>query len=204
MDWAAVTRVVLIRHGEPEASARGRCYGKLDVGLSPLGREQAARVAVWLRDEPLDAVYASPRRRAVDTAFAIAGGRALGEPRIVAALREIDFGRFEGLTYDEAAAQFPALYRAWMETPTEVTFPDGESWSLVRARVVDAVAGLRRAHAGRAFAVVAHGGPLRALLAEALRLRDADIFRLDQKYGGVSIIDWLDGVPQLRLMNGGP
>ena len=71
-------RLLLIRHAQPEDDARGRCYGRLDVGLSPTGTEAAERLAISLRGLSLDAVYSSPRRRAVQTA------ELLGAPRIVA------------------------------------------------------------------------------------------------------------------------
>jgi len=186
--------MMLLRHGEPEAAARGRCYGELDVALSPEGRAQAERRKL----PPLEAVYSSPRRRAVETAELAAPGQRIA---IEPALREIDFGRFEGLTYDQVAEKFPALYRQWMERPTEVTFPDGESWAGVRSRVRQFAARVREQHSGTIL-VVAHGGPLRALLAEALGLPDAHIFRLDQSYAGLSIIDWIEGVPLVRQVNG--
>ena len=85
-------------------------------------------------------------------------------------------------------------------TPTEVTFPGGESWPLVRDRVRQFAARVRKLH--EKILIVAHGGPLRALLSEALGLPDANIFRLDQKFAGVSIIDWLGEVPLVRLVNG--
>ena len=53
-------RLILIRHGEPEASARGRCYGKLDIGLSANGRAQMARLGKALASVSVDAFYASP------------------------------------------------------------------------------------------------------------------------------------------------
>jgi alpha-ribazole phosphatase/probable phosphoglycerate mutase len=190
-----VTRFLLLRHGAPEADARGRCYGELDVALSAEGREQAA--CVKLPHHP-DVAYSSPRKRALETARLVAPEVPL---TVEPALREIDFGAFEGLRYEEAEARDPALYRAWMERPTEVTFPGGESWSLVRARVAALSRELRSRHAQKTILIVAHGGPLRALLAEALGLPDAHVFRIDQSFAGLSIIDWFGEVPLVRRVN---
>ena len=63
-----MTRVWLIRHGEPEEQAQGRCYGSLDVGLSETGRAQMTQVGEFLKDEPIAAIYCSPRSRAVESA----------------------------------------------------------------------------------------------------------------------------------------
>jgi len=195
--------VLLLRHGEPEVQSRDRCYGRLDVGLSPRGLEQATRAAAFLQEVGIAAVYASPRRRAVESA------RPLAQPRGLAVkmdpdLREIDFGALEGLTYDEARIRYPEIYSAWMERPTEVTFPGGEGYAQLRARVIGALTRLRRAHAGATFAVVAHGGVTRTVLATSLGLPDAHIFRLAQDYAALSIIDWIDDVPIVRLVNAAP
>lgn len=96
------TNIWIIRHGEPEDVAQGRCYGRLDVGLSPQGRLQLERVAAHLRGEPLAAIYASPRQRATESASILGSHHACGI-EILEGMREIDFGDFEGLSYDEIA-----------------------------------------------------------------------------------------------------
>ena len=203
MNWAqppATTRLVLVRHGEPEAESRGRCYGRLDIGLSDHGRAQAARAARFLADVDLPAVYASPRRRALETARPIAAAR--GVPlRVRDELREIDFGRLEGMTFDEVRAREPALYDAWMTRPTTVTFPGGEGFADVQRRALALARELVAAHAETTVAVVAHGGVMRALIADALRIAREDVFRLDQSHGAVSVVDHVDGTAIVRLMN---
>jgi broad specificity phosphatase PhoE len=189
-----VSQLILVRHAEPEEDARGRCYGSLDVGLSPAGREHALALAPRLARLGYDAVYSSPRARARETAEACSSGVVIDD-----GLRELDFGELEGRTYDEIAASEPDLYRAWMETPTRVTFPGGESYADLKERAVASLGRITREHA--AALVVTHGGVIRAGLAEWLSLPDEAIFRIDQRYGGVTIVDWLDGVPLVRLVN---
>lgn len=195
-------RTVLVRHGEPHQIARGRCYGKLDVSLSAHGRAQIERAAVRLNSLSLAAVYASPRRRARESAEIIAAAHHLAV-RIEEDFGEINFGDFEGLTYDEVAQRYPREYRQWMEHPTEVTFPGGESFAMMRERVAQAAAKLRAQHLHETIAIISHGGVNRVLLAEALRMNAPDIFRLEQSYAGVSIIDYYDATPTVRLVNGG-
>jgi alpha-ribazole phosphatase/probable phosphoglycerate mutase len=195
-----LTRAFLCRHGEPEESIRGRICGALDVGLSRTGRKQAQGLAAALAPASLAAVYSSPQRRAVETASAIAAACRLA-PVELEALREIDFGVFEGLTYDEAAARYPDVYREWMENPARARFPGGETYEDLRARVSEALDEILRRHEGRAFTVVAHGGVIRTVLAISLEVPNGAIFRLDQGYGCVSVVDWLDGAPVVRLIN---
>src|SRR5581483_2517668 len=123
---ADVSRLVLVRHAEPAEDARGLCYGSLDVGLSAEGTRHAAELAAVLAGVKCDAVYTSPRMRALDTARPIAAAHELA-PVVVDDPREIDFGDFEGRRYEEIEQTEPELYRAWMATPTRVRFPGGES-----------------------------------------------------------------------------
>ena len=197
------TRLLLVRHAQPKQEARGRCYGTLDVGLSARGHRRAQLLARTLDRIPLAAVYASPSQRAVETAAPLAAAHGL-TPIIDEALREIDFGDFEGQSYDEIERSHPELYRQWMETPTLVQFPGGESYTRLRVRALAAMEAIRARQRGQTTAVVSHGGVLRAMLADCLAMRDDAIFRLDQSYGAISIIDWIDFMPLVRLLNAQP
>ena len=188
------TRLVLVRHAEPDESMQGRCYGRLDVPLSAAGLRRAAAVGEALRRHEIEVVYSSPLQRAFDTARAVASAHGL-EPIPRDALRELDFGELEGMSHDEIASEHPELYRFWMEDP----FPGGEGLSDLRARVLPEVAGIRKQHEGQAVAVVAHGGVLRVVLADALELPGAAFFRLDQPYGALSVVDWVEDVPIVRV-----
>ena len=196
----STTRTILVRHTEPEASALGRCYGRLDVDLSERGRRRADAVGAALAEFGVQVLYSSPLRRAEETARLI-GARLGLEPRVHEGLAEIDFGQLEGRTYDEIAASEPALYRLWMERPTAVRFPGGESYSDLRDRVSDVFAEIRGEHSGSVVAVVAHGGVIRAILAPVLGLGDDEVFKIPQDYGGVSIVDWFDDIVIVQVLN---
>jgi len=184
----------LLRHGESAAETRGVCYGALDVELSPKGVRQAELASGVLRAEPLAAVYSSPRRRC------LAGARILARERTcpvetVDALAEIHFGEFEGRPYDEIAAEYPDLYREWMEQPTGFQFPGGESFDQMRKRVTKAAKILRDRHTGESIAIVT---------AETLALPPANIFRVGQCYGAINRIRYLEEVPLVDLVNMSP
>jgi alpha-ribazole phosphatase len=193
-------RLVLVRHAETEDSARGRCYGSLDVGLSPLGRSQCVVLAQALAAEPIAAVAASPRARAVETAGAIAEPHGL-DVVVDSDLRELDFGELEGRSYDEIAATLPDLYAAWMTTPTEVRFPGGESYADLRARSLAAVERLCSSHEGRTVVAVTHGGVVRAVVSKVLGVPSERIFRIAVNPASVTVVEWLDGEPLVRCVN---
>jgi alpha-ribazole phosphatase len=197
-----VTRILLCRHAEPEAWAKGRFCGALDVALSDAGRAQADALAAGLSEEQVAAVITSPARRCVETAGPIAAAHGL-EARSDAALSEIDFGDLDGRTFAEVETAFPDLYEQWLREPTTVRFPGGETYDELRARVAAALTAIRVEHTGRTVAVVTHAGVIRALLAAWLEIPAEAVFSIDQRYASLNVVDWLDA-PVVRLVNGRP
>jgi alpha-ribazole phosphatase len=193
-----VSRLVLIRHGEPDESVRGRSYGSLDVPLSAAGRQQAEALVHVLESVEIDAVFTSPLRRARETAAPLARARQL-EPVAHEGLRELSFGELEGRTYADIEHELPEVYESWMTDPTRTRFPGGEAFADLRERALAAAAEIRALH--DTAAVVAHGGVTRAILAEALAMPDDEIFRLDQPYGAISVVDWISGAAVVRGVN---
>lgn len=197
---ATPTELYLIRHGETAAEFRGRCYGSLDVALSVVGVRQIEMVAASLSSTALSAIYSSPRTRCVDSARLVARHQSCAVSE-VAALSELNFGHFEGKPYTDIAMEHPELFATWMQHPTEVQFPGGESFDEMRARVLKAVNTLLNQHAGSRFAIVTHGGVKRIVLADALDLPRPNFFRLGQRYGAINLIRYQGGVPIVELMN---
>ena len=198
---AGVTnRIVLVRHGEPIAATKGMVYGKLDVGLSKAGEAQITSTAGWLEKFKLSAIYSSPRTRATESAR-IAAEQFKLNVEVENRFAEMDFGDFEGSTYDEVKTHFPKIYECWMTRPTEVEFPNGESFSLMRQRVWAAIKELRIRHANQTTAIFSHGGVNRIVLTEVLNLPAENLFRLEQNYGCANVIDFYDDYPVVRIIN---
>ena len=149
-------RIVLLRHGETVGQSSLRFHGSNDVELSDEGRHHVREAARLLRTEVFDLAVTSPLRRAWEAAHIVTGGAAL---RIEADFREIDFGRWEGLTMEEIEATDPALHREWMERLESFEFPAGESRSGFDERVQSGLERLRGSGASSAL-VVSHKGPI--------------------------------------------
>lgn len=187
-----VIRLILVRHGVTEWNEQSRYQGQQDVPLGDLGRRQAERLGLRLRDEPIALAYTSDLRRARETAEVALGGRPIAVTES-SALRELCFGAWEGLRHDEVAARFPADWEAWTRAPASTCPPGGgESLARLRERVVgfyrSAIGALRDSRASavgqhprdwfthraageepdpksqRTLLLVSHGGPVRALL----------------------------------------
>jgi broad specificity phosphatase PhoE len=197
---AVGTCLFLVRHGEPEEWACGVCCGRLDPGLSALGLEQARRAAAALARARIEALYSSPSRRALDTARAISGD-AGGKVKLDERLREIDFGGFEGLTYEQAELHHPEAFRAWVSSPGTVRFPGGESWDDLRARVLPAVEAICTREEGRRVAIVAHAGVVRVVLADVLGASPDACFRIAVDHASITELERLGSVWTLRSTN---
>ena len=160
-------RLLLLRHGETAWNRERRYQGWTDTPLSAEGLIQAEAAARELTEHAFAAVYASPLRRALDTAAVIAAPHGL-EVETDPAFKELHFGRWEGLTLDEARARDAALYHGWANTPHLVSPPGGEGLVEARERVLAGLERLRAGHQDETVCLVAHGIPVRILILEAL------------------------------------
>ena len=144
-----------VRHGESVYNAEGRIQGRLNVPLSELGRRQSAAAAAALAGLSVDALYASPLRRAMETAEIIAD--ALGLPiQTDLRLMEIDVGVFQDKRPCELAELYPEALARWKSEDLDFVIPGGESRRQLIARgraALQAIASTGR----QAAIIVAHG-----------------------------------------------
>jgi len=163
-------RQFLVRHGESVSNLEGRVQGQEDVELSPLGREQARRVADWARgvaaSTAIGEIWSSPLKRARETAAVIA--EALGLPlELDEQLRELHAGIFQGHLWADLERTFPDEVARWRSGDVDYVIPCGESRAQLAARgraVLESLA----ARATPGMIVVAHGGVLTAALGSML------------------------------------
>ncbi len=196
------TRLYLIRHGQVADGHTHRYHGNNDIALSPAGEQQLARLARQLQPVSLAAVYTSTLKRSRDGAARLCEGRGL-EPQPLPEFREIHFGIWEGLTFEEIAERHPEELASRLQDLTNFRIPEGESLMDVRDRALPRLRELVAAHSGQSLALVAHAGINRIILCEALSLPLEHLFRLDQNYGCLNIIDYFPDFTVVRLLNGG-
>ena len=225
-----VATFFLIRHGETEGSEAKRYKGSVDVPLSNRGIEQAAKAAAFVKQhiqetlpmryksylndinneadgvcQPaeapgLEAVYCSDLSRAVKSAEIIAIPYAL-EPVSKPELRERNFGIWEGLSFSEIRDQYPAEFNEWADNPLQFSPPGGESTLDLRDRIMPAFNRILNSHDGQCVAIVAHGGVNRVLLCNILGIPLENIFRIEQDYAAVNIIEFWDRYPIVKCIN---
>jgi alpha-ribazole phosphatase len=151
----------------------------------------------------LSAVYCSDLGRAVRSAEIIAAPFRL-PPVIMPGLRERSFGVWEGMTFNEIKERFPLEFGLWAENPLKYSPPDGENTSDVRDRAIDAFNAIMKRHDGDYVALVAHGGINRIILCHVLGVPLEHIFRIEQDYAAVNIIEFWEKYPVVKLLNGRP
>ncbi|MBL8401370.1 MAG: histidine phosphatase family protein [Candidatus Accumulibacter phosphatis] len=196
------TRIYLVRHGATDLTADDRFAGSSDVPLSDTGRRQVASLAERLRGEDLDAIYASPLQRTVETARILGVPHGL-EPIAEPGLREIDYGHWEGLRRSEVESAFRDEYAIWQEDPFVIAPAGGESGVNVLNRALPVVRRIVERHRHRTVVVVSHKGTNRLLIGSLLGFdmrgyRD----RLEQSPAALSILDFMSEVrPRLCLFN---
>jgi phosphoserine phosphatase len=193
-------RLLLLRHGETAWNRERRYQGWTDTPLSPEGLVQAEAAARELKEHAFAAVYASPLRRALDTAVAIAAPHGL-DVETDPAFKELAFGEWEGLTLDEARARDTVLYEGWAKTPHLCSPPGGESLAQARERVLGGLDRLRAGHPDAVVCLVAHGIPVRILVLEALGLPLERIWSLHSAPTGISELEFRDDWTALHRMN---
>lgn len=167
--------ILLVRHPEPDIEP-GRCYGRLDIGLSRAGQDRLAPLAATLRATGIDRVLTSPARRCRALANALTPHACVD-----ARLQELDFGAWEGRRWDDIERR---QIDAWAADPILFAPPGGESGADLIRRIEAVCADLR---AGPACIVIAHGGPLRLMLA-LLQGRPPDLVAPSPPFGSVTTL----------------
>ncbi|MFQ5733746.1 MAG: histidine phosphatase family protein [Planctomycetaceae bacterium] len=197
------TRLYLVRHGATDANLQRPhvLQGKgIDLSLNELGRQQAAAVGRFLAAFPIQHVYASPMRRAMQTAQAIAEHHAqdvVDVPEIV----EADVGNWEGLDWGRIMREHPDEYRAFIDDPGRNPYLGGESYGDVQRRVQPALQGLLQRHPGETIAVVAHNVVNRVYLAGLMNVDLKYAKGLRQSNAGVNVVRHRRGETEVITLN---
>jgi broad specificity phosphatase PhoE len=191
--------IFLLRHGETELTP-GYYTGSSDPPLNARGREQAERIRDFLAGRRIAAIYSSPLRRAVESAQPSA--QALGLPIVTMdALREVNFGAWEGLTFEQARERYPEQWAARDADPYSVAPPRGETYADLAARVIPAFADLVVRHASDDIAVFGHKSVNRVLVADVLSMPVAFYRRIELDPGALIELFYDHGRLEVTTVN---
>ncbi len=168
------TTVLLIRHGENDWTKNHRLAGRLPgVHLNERGQQQAKSLGWRLVNSKINAIYASPLERTVETAQAIAEHHGL-EIQINPNLIETDFGQYTGKFLNELTEE--KSWQMLQSYPSQVRFPDGESIYEMQARMVQAINQVVLRHPAETIVLVSHADPIKVAVSHYLGLH-LDLFQ---------------------------
>jgi len=182
--------LLLARHATVEPFYMDKYVGRSDAHLGGEKNHEIHRLSETIKQFNPTAVVCSPSRRARETAEGVAHLSCFPsqEIQMFSALQEIDFGRWEGLTYSEIEASEPDLVSLWANWSEDFCFPEGERVSSFLYRV-KSVANQLLAMNNDTILVVSHGGVIRAMLCHLLRLHPENYLLFDIKPARLTVID---------------
>lgn len=190
------TKLILIRHGQTEWNLKKFYCGSTDLGLNHKGRQQVGRLAKRLKRELIHKVYASDRKRAIETAEIAFNGFRIEK---VPDLREIHFGVFGGLNYKQIKKKYPAVYEKWLENPYSVTIPNGERLRDFKRRITGALRKIIAGNRNKSVAVVCHGGVISVFLNHILKERN--FWKHIPGSASMSVVEFRNGKGRVKLFN---
>jgi len=196
---ATTCRLLLVRHATAEGN--GRFQGQRDVSLTGAGRLELRLLCEKCSQHPVRAVYSSDLRRARQTADAVARNFGL-EVNVRPELREMHFGQWQGLSWNQIARRFPKLAALWIERFPRQAIPGAEPLTQFKRRIAAGVREIVAANRGQCALVVTHAGVIRFTLGKVLGLPASHLFRLAQDSCAVNVIDYLENGAVVRCING--
>lgn len=195
-----MTTILLIRHAVNDWVETGKLAAWTPgVHLNAEGQAQARALGERLKDRPLQAIYASPLERTLETAEAIAAYHPQLAVQVVEAVGELDCGRWQNAQVADLASR--KMWQLIQHVPSRAQFPGGETMRRAQARAVDAVEALAERHPRGLIAVVSHCDIIRLILAHYLGMH-LDMFqRIVVAPASISVVQLGFGRPMVGCIN---
>lgn len=195
-----MTKLILVRHGLTIWNHELRYQGHSDIPLAEEGLQQAEKVAKRLANEQIGAVYASDLGRAVQTAQTIAERHGL-PVNLLPALREVNFGLWEGKSYQELTQEYTKDLKNLFDRPADIMIPQGETFQQVKERASAAIRELIAKHPGETIIAVSHGGTIRAILCAVMGLDLNKLWCIKQDNTAVNVLEFYKDKALVSLVN---
>lgn len=190
--------LILVRHGETDWNRDERVQGVSDITLNEVGREQARKLALALKDRPIRRIYSSPLCRAYETTRIINDYHHL-PIEVREELREMDQGRFEGLPFRELMATEREFLIHWLEDPASVIMPGGESLADVQKRVRPVIEDI--CAAGVDSLIISHNFTIAAIICDIAGIPLSRFRQVSVAPASLSIIRLTNGKGELEKLN---
>ncbi|MEW5911271.1 MAG: histidine phosphatase family protein [Thermodesulfobacteriota bacterium] len=197
------TRIYLWRHPVVRGALDGQVFGHYDAALTREGKDQGDIIARRMSRQKLAAVYCSDLQRSMLVAEAVARSQSpRRKPKVTKDLRELNLGAWEAMTFEEIRKKYPKELEARYKDLANFAIDGGESLEQLAARVIPVFQEMIAKHKGKQICVIAHGGVNRVFLTKLMGAPLERVFRIDQQYACLNVIDvYPDGVPLIKRLN---
>jgi broad specificity phosphatase PhoE len=184
-----MTRLILIRHGETDYNMEKKYCGFSDPPLNKNGIWQCERLSNGLSGLKIDKVCSSDLKRAFQSADIIFKKFPIEQLKN---FRELNFGVFDGLTYEVIIKKYQTYYVNWMSNPVSIKVPNGEGLMELNRRVKNGLHNILSNYEGKTVALVTHFGPVSLILCDALKLGLNMFWHIGQDLSALNIVDYYD------------
>jgi len=194
-------KLFLIRHGQTSWNVEGRYQGDKDIDLNGVGIKQAKLAAKYLSRINFSNIYCSSLKRTIDTANIINKGRNL-QIIVRENLKEMNFGKWEGLKFHQINEEFNEDYQKWLKDPYNTPPTGGESFKKLKDRSIAEIDSIVSENKdGSGIAVVTHGGVILSLLIHWLQIPLSRWKSIIQRQGAINIVVIDKGFPYISAIN---
>lgn len=195
------TEIYLLRHGETGLNRKRVYFGHLDTSMTDLGRESIRHVSESFYGS-LDVVICSDLDRCQESASIFTKEKNI--KRVLDdRLRELDFGVFEGRSYQDLVAEFPDESKAFFSGDHEFMIPAGESIGMLFERTTELFEEVVETYKGKSILLSTHGGPIRAILSRYLAGDEKAYWKFAVDHASLTKLVYEDGFVYLEYMGRG-
>ena len=195
-------KIFIVRHGQTSGNRARKYFGITDIELNEEGVIQAGLVSKRLEKERISRIYSSNLKRALKTAEIIARPHRISVEQ-KKDLMEINFGDWEGLSFQEIQESYPYEFSKWQNNIMDFTTPHGESILKLKGRVETAFSEILNSSGENNVVIVTHGGPIRIMLSRILspNALETTFWKIKQDNAALNIIENTDNTQIISLIN---
>jgi len=195
-----MVKLILVRHALTVDNQKSRLSGHIDSYISEEGKEQIDKITNYLKDFDIDKIYTTTSSRTKDTVKKLSELKSI-EIIEKESLKEISFGGFEGLTFDEIKDKYPKEFQDMIEKGYEYKYPNGESLIDSYNRVCIELDNIISNNDNRTILICSHGGTIRNIITYLISNSYKYHWNFKIDNGSVTILEVQDGFTVITAMN---
>ncbi|WP_071121492.1 histidine phosphatase family protein [Romboutsia timonensis] len=195
-----MVKLILVRHALTVDNQKSRLSGHIDSYISEEGKEQIDKITNYLKDFDIDKIYTTTSSRTKDTVKKLSELKSI-EIIEKESLKEISFGDFEGLTFDEIKDKYPKEFQDMIEKGYEYKYPNGESLIDSYNRVCIELDNIISNNDDRTILICSHGGTIRNIITYLISNSYKYHWNFKIDNGSVTILEVQDGFTVITAMN---